>query len=148
MGCWRATIALALMASAFLIAGCGSGTSTINTASDGLRTFTWPHDVLCPAFAVIPPVEGVLRGQEGAREPVWLETPDGRRLSIVWPAGFTVVFDPTAELRDNTGTVVAREGDTVKLGQTNPSEATGTYDDPYVAHGLSIGSGCYPYVKG
>jgi hypothetical protein len=122
--------------------------STVSTSADGLRTFTWPQDALCPAFASARPVSGVLRGEAGAREPVWIEGPDGQRWSVVWPAGFSVTFEPAAELRDEHGKVVARDGDPITLAQTNVDEATGAYDNPYIAHGLSVGAGCYPFVKG
>jgi hypothetical protein len=120
--------------------------STITTQQDGLRTFTWSNDVLCHAAMAIRPVSGILRGQQGAPEPVWLARATGH-LSVVWPSGFSVSFSPTAELRDGNGTVLAREGDTVTFDQVDLEDAAGTVDDPYIASG-SIGAGCYPFIRG
>ncbi len=78
---------------------------------------------------------------------MWIEGPAGEHFSVIWPEGFTVDFEPTAVLRDEKGMVVARDGDRIALAQTNLDEAAGTFDDPYIAHGLSVGTGCYPYVR-
>jgi hypothetical protein len=137
---------LALGLAALLVAGCQSTRSTGSTGSGGLRTFTWPTNVLCDASAAARPVSGVLRGEQGEREPVWIEGPRGQHISVVWPAGFTVAFTPAAELRNETGALIARDGDPITLGQTNLDEATGSFADPYVAHGLSVGKGCYPFI--
>jgi hypothetical protein len=78
--------------------------------------------------------------------PRW-SPPIHRRLhSIAWPDGFTVSFSPTAELRDDHGAVVARDGDQITLTQTNLDEAAGTQGDPYVAKGLWLDGRCYPFV--
>lgn len=130
-----------------IVAGCGL-VGNIRTGEDGLRTFDWGAPFSgCPAFAAVRPVTGTLRGGEGEREPVWLEAADGRRLSIVWPAGYRVDFAPGATLYDERGMAVAREGDTVELGQVNVETAAGTYDDPYVAKGILF-DGCYPSSAG
>jgi hypothetical protein len=55
-----------------------------------------------------------------------------------------LLWEPDATLYDERGRVVAREGGWVTLDQTARIEAAGTWDDPYVAHGLALG-GCYPY---
>ena len=81
-----------------------------------------------------------------AREPIWLEAADGVPLSVAWPDGFTVSFSPTAELRDDHGAVVARDGDQITLTQTNLDEAAGTQGDPYVAKELWLDGRCYPFV--
>jgi hypothetical protein len=100
---------------------------------------------MCLASASVDPVVGTLRAEpSGAVEPVRLEVPDGRRVSVVWPEGFTVTFEPEVVLRDSQSGVVAHQGTTIKLDQTPRNEAAGTRDDPYVAHGLTLG-GCYPY---
>ena len=49
-------------------------------------------------------------------------------------------------LLDPRGGVVAREGHGVQLDQTRRNEATGTWDDPYIADGLTLG-GCYSYAR-
>lgn len=144
------SVALLILALATLLAGgCRSTApvSTITTQPDGLRTFSWPDEVLCTLGKAVQPVTGVLRGQQGAQDPVWLESPDGQHLSVIWPAGFSVAFAPAAALRDEKGHVLAREGDTVTFGQVNLETAAGTFEDPYVASG-SVGDGCYPYVTG
>ena len=128
-------------------AGCAAAAETgvITTGADGLRTFTWPSGVLCTAARAINPVTGTLRGGQGAPEPVWLEAEDGSRLSVVWPAGFGVRFQPAAELHNQRGERVARDGALVRLGQVGTESAAGTFDDPFVASGLALG-GCYPYL--
>ena len=134
----RISAACCLLAVA--LTACTPG-GTISTQPDGLRTFTWTPYVLCNLAAAIPGVAGVLRGEPGAREPVWLEGPTGQHWSIVWPAGFNVAFVPEAELRNEKGIRVVGDGNAVKLEQLH--RGTGTYDDPYVADGLSS-LGCYP----
>ncbi len=127
------------------LAGCGSRSNF--TSADGLLTFSWPSDAICNTSAATHPVVGTLRGQADAREPIWLEAADGVHLSVAWPDGFTVSFSPTAELRDDHGAVVVRDGDQITLTQTNLDEAAGTPGDPYVAKGLWLDGRCYPFVK-
>jgi len=138
-------VAAALLA--FALAGCGPATSTMGTGLDGLRTYSWTRQVLCTLGKSIPPFAGTLRGQQGTRELVWIEGPAGEHWSIVWPAGFTVAFTPAAELRNERGDLVGRDGDAIELDQVSLGQATGTYDDPYLATGLFAG-GCYLFVSG
>jgi hypothetical protein len=125
--------------------------STINTGPDGLRTFTWVSDVnrtplLCNAAASVDPVDGILRGDpDDTLEPIWIEDAVGRRLSVVWPAGFTVTFEPAAVLRDDRGTVVARTDGPVELSQVSTQDHVGTFEDPYIASGILF-NGCYWYL--
>ena len=131
---------------ALLVAGCATH-PVVSTAADGLRTFAVIRNAdgsspPCAAFGLGDPVSGILRGQAGAPEPVWLETGDGRRLSVVWPEGFTVRFEPEAVVMSDRGTVVGRAGDRITLDQTRPSDAAGTFADPYLASGLVFGD-CY-----
>lgn len=142
--CAAFTLGLAVLATN----ACGPSGSTTGPGTDGLRTFTWALDVLCNAAAATRPVAGVLRGQLGATEPIWIEDAAGRHLSVIWPAGFSLAFTPKAELRDDTGALIARDGDAIALTQTNLDRAAGTYDDPYIASGMSVGTGCYPFVEG
>jgi hypothetical protein len=129
------------------VAGCGA-LGGISTGRDGLRTFGWGAPFAgCPAAAAVRPVIGTLGGGQGEREPVWLEAVDGRRLSVVWPGGFSVRFEPGATLYDERGRAVARDGDSVELGQINLETATGTYEDPYIAKGILF-DGCYPSSAG
>jgi len=134
-----------LMGAAALVVACGVlGGPTIFKDADGLRTFPLPdaHGP-CSQIAALDPVRDILHGAHGAPDQAWLVTTDGDQLSIVWPQGFTVTFDPVFSLVDDQGTVVARKGDDVTLAQVPTSAATGLYGDPYFASG-SLFSGCYP----
>ena len=64
----------------------------------------------------------------------------------MWPEGFRVTFEPDADLLGPKDAVAAREGHDVQLDQTRRNEATGTWDDPYIADGLTLG-GCYSYAR-
>ena len=44
------------------------------------------------------------------------------------------------------GEVVARQGQKVELSQTRWDEGAGTFENPYIAHGLVFGR-CYSYVS-
>jgi hypothetical protein len=156
MGVVRALVFGAL--AAVVAAGCGilpdpsePNHSVVIRGPDGLRTFTVIREVdgtpvLCTLGGAIPPVEGVLRGDQGDPvEPVWLERADGRRLSIIWPEGFTVRFEPLAVLRDEGGRIVARDGSSVELPQVPTTIAAGTFEDPYIASGL-VFDGCYTFL--
>lgn len=68
---------------------------------------------------------------------------DGLRLSVVWPQGFSVRFEPDAVLSNEQGRVVAPAGERTELIQTRADEHAGTFDDPYIA-GLILG-GCSPF---
>jgi hypothetical protein len=102
--------------------------------------------MLCAAFGLIDPVHGTLKGMSGASEPAWIVSDDGRDLSVVWPAGFSVRFGPNLSLYDEVGQLIGSAGNPIELSQTTWDSATGTYDDPYIAQGLVFGS-CYPFVK-
>jgi hypothetical protein len=41
---------------------------------------------------------------------VWLESPTGGRIELVWPPRFSARFDPDLEVLDHLGRVAAREG--------------------------------------
>jgi hypothetical protein len=138
---------LAVWAVTALVAAC-TAHSVISTGPDGFRTFAVVRNadgssVACAAFGLANPVAGILDGQAGAREPVWLRAGDGRHLSVVWPAGFTLQFAPDAAIYTDGGTLVGRAGDRIVLGQTGYGDAAGTFDDPYFASGLVFGD-CYP----
>ncbi len=142
---------LALTLQACSLLGGINAHSRISTGPDGLRTFTIARapdggPLLCPAFGIIDPVHGTLGGAQGGREPVWITTDDGRDLSVIWPAGFSVRFEPDPALYSDGGVRIATAGQPIELGQTTWTSATGTYDDPYLASGLVFG-GCYPFVK-
>jgi hypothetical protein len=145
LGRWAAAVWLV----ALLVAAC-TAHGVINTSSDGLRTFAVIRNpdgssVPCPAFGLTNPVTGILEGQTGAREPVWLRADDGRHLSVEWPAGFTLRFEPDAAIYTEKGELVGRAGDRIVLVQTRFGDAAGTFDDPYFASGLIFGD-CYPVL--
>jgi hypothetical protein len=116
-----------------------------------LRTFSVVRvvdgtPVSCAAFGVIDPVAGVLEGDAAASgDPVWLRTPDGRNVSVVWPAGLRVQFEPEATLYDDAGRAVGRAGQRLELDQVQPDSYAGTPEDPYIASGILFGT-CYPFV--
>lgn len=131
-----------------------------------LRTFPWSreHDgvlVGCDTIGVVDPVYGHLAGSLAADglDVVWLDAPDGRHLSILWPEGFKALFAPSLTIYDETGGLVAREGDSV-MAQVNRHDAAGSYDDPYYLSGILLAGtftpgdlstgiafqGCYPAV--
>lgn len=149
----RPTVTAVLgIATAVVLSGCSffqEARTVVVTGGHGLRTFTLAprgEHVMCLTYASLHPVVGILRAEPpGSREPVRLEVSEGHRVSVVWPEGFTVTFEPDLVMRDQANRAVAHEGDRVKLDQTPFDEATGTWDDPYVAHGLTLGD-CYPYL--
>jgi hypothetical protein len=146
-----AAVLVALTLQACSLLGAVNAHSRVSTGPDGLRTFTSARapdggPLLCPAFGIIDHVHGALGGAVGGREPVWITTDDGRNLSVIWPAGFSVRFEPDAALYNESGVVVAKAGQPIELGQTTWTSATGSYDDPYLASGLVLG-GCYPFVR-
>ncbi len=118
---------------------------TITTGQDGLRTFATNPNVICNLSALLHPFSGVLEGDLNAPERIWLEQVVLRsgRVSVVWPQGFHVRFEPDAVLYNEKDVPVARDGETVSFAQVKTSEHAGTYDDPYLAHGLIFGR-CYP----
>jgi len=142
-------VAAAFSLVALFVVACATH-NAISTVSDGFRMFAVVRSadgssVACAAFGLANPVAGILEGQAGAREPVWLRADDGHHLSVVWPAGFTLRFEPDAAIYTEKGTLVGRAGDRIVLGQTRPGDAAGTFDDPYFASGLVFGD-CYPVL--
>lgn len=113
-----------------LVIACTTPRSVISTGAYGLRTFSVIRPdgapVACSAFGLVNPVIGTLEGNPSfSSETVWLQAPDGRRLSVVWPGGFSVRFEPSAAIYNEKGTVVARAGQRVALAQTRPETAAG-----------------------
>ena len=101
------------------------------------RTFPLAVSDGCDTFGVDNPVIGELRGDPADPELIWLETPNGKRLTIVWPAGFAIVFEPRLRLIQADGSLVAREGDTIVL-QVSRDDAAGSRADPYIATGIML----------
>jgi hypothetical protein len=152
-GVWINAIAAAIVTIGALAAceQAGWPTSSISIGDDGLRTyetFTELPDgtqIACGSYLSLDPVTGVLAGDPEAPEPIWLEH-DGRRLSVIWPRGFTVGFEPEATLRNETGAIVARAGDEVEFTQVDVGQAAGTYEDPYIA-GCDVFGTEYIYIR-
>ena len=101
------------------------------------RTFPLAITDGCDTIGVDNPVTGKLRGDPSDPDLVWLEAPGGKRLTIVWPAGFGIVFEPRLRLEQADGSLVAREGDTIVL-QVSRDDAAGSRADPYVATGIML----------
>ena len=139
-----------LLVVALAVVACAAPRSSIATQTDGLRTFTGITEmnggpVACPAFGLTDPVTGTLQADaSNTQESVWLQASDGRHLSVVWPRGFSVRFEPEAVLYDDQGKVVGRQGERIVLSQVRWTEHAGTYADPYIASGLLF-NGCYPF---
>ena len=57
--------------------------------------------------------------------------------TIVWPAGFRVMFEPRLRLVDADGSLVAHEGDTIAL-RVSRDDAAGSRADPYIAAGIML----------
>ncbi len=133
------------LAAAAIVGACGAlGTPMILKDADGLRTFPLPDvQASCSQIAALDPVHGTLHGEPGATDQAWLVSAEGDHLSIVWPQGFTVRFDPVFALIDDQGRIAARAADDITLPQIPTSAAAGSYGDPYFASG-SLFSGCYP----
>lgn len=113
----------------------------IRIDSSGLRTYNVREGGFCNASNRLDWVSGVLEGDPTMKDPIWLND-DGREIHVIWPEGFTVVFNPDAVLYGRQGQIIAREGQGVVLRQTDPRSHTGTYEDPYF--GTSVSNGCYP----
>ncbi len=105
------------------------------------------------------PVFGHLEGGAtfSVDEPVWLASPDGTILRVLWPAGFELYFEPEATVYDETGALFASAGDAV-MAQVSRASAAGSYEDPYYLEGILLAGsftpddlstgirvqGCYP----
>ena len=101
----------------------------------------------CPTPEAVQPVRGVFEGNPARSSQIaWLRAPDGRELSVAWPEGFTVRFEPLAALYDEKGRAVARHGVGVDLPQVNVFDHAGTVTDPYIASGILF-NGCYPLAR-
>lgn len=120
----RAAVLLLL---ALVLVGCAGTGTRITRGPDGL--LTWTSDAAeCQAAISGPPI-GTFQGAANDAERVWVMAPDGRRLSLVWPGGFTVRFEPDAVLYGPSGVAVARAGDPIDINQAAPEQGA-TPDDP------------------
>jgi hypothetical protein len=123
-----------------------SGCSTPAVPAPQLRTFSYLKPgllaVACDAGEPIPAVAGTLAGSSADPETIWLQGPGGARISVTWPAGFTVRFEPGAVVYNEAGKAVIRAGERLQL-QARVGDHAGTPADPYPVSGLVLG-GCYP----
>lgn len=137
----RTTLAL-LLVSTFVVAACGPQAAPASP-SGWLRTYQAQRTSLCPSSEAVEPVVGRFGGDATAEgDKSWLTAPDGKRLYVVWPEGFSLSFERGATLRDERGEVVAADGSAVTLPQVNQFDHSGTLNDPYVALGSLFGR-CY-----
>jgi hypothetical protein len=104
-----------------------------------------PGEYALPAVYTVPPVwlgtmcagvgvEATLHGDPSDPRIAWLENrlgvPEGttgRRMDVVWPAGFRARFTPKLEVLDDLGQVVLREGDLVGGACGSPVDGSGFY---------------------
>ena len=142
------TLLLAMVVAACGVVGRQPG---VLTGPDGLRTFTVARaaegtSVLCTLGLAAHPLTGTIAGDAVDPERVWLVGPEGNRISIVWPEGFSVRFEPIVVLYDAGGQPVARAGAAVTLDQVDVEERAGTAADPYWASGF-VFDACYPPAR-
>jgi hypothetical protein len=103
------------------VAACGPGASGPPAAvAVAVATFKPLPSGECPA-ALMAGMR--LRGDGAAKPPVWVEDPQGKRFTVIWPNGFSARFDPKLVLLGSGGGVVARDGDLLDLGggQVDPA---------------------------
>jgi hypothetical protein len=133
---------IAIVITALALGGCSTASAPLPSGAlavpiDENLLSSKQAGILCDLAAVIPPVVGVLEGDHSDQAwPVWLQAPDGRRMYVLWPRGFSVRFDPTPTLLDENGSIFLSAGSPVTLGQVGADPAYGTKDRPYVAGGL------------
>lgn len=66
----------------------------------------------------------IIHGSATDPHVTWATSQDGsQRFEILWPVGYTVRFAPTLQVLDETGKVVAREGDQLTGACGAPEQA-------------------------
>jgi hypothetical protein len=98
-----------------MVVACASETPSTSPTlgTHGLQTLS-PGPM--PTCAGVGIARAVIRGDSTLADPVWLELDgngDGRRISTVWPFGYSARFLPALEIVSPTGVVIAREGTVV-----------------------------------
>ncbi len=137
------------------LAGCSSvaplPSGAIAVPTDDKVVSSVGTNILCTASAAIRSVDGVLEGEaSGGAWPVWLRAEDGRRMYVEWPRGFSVRFDPSPTLLDETGAVFVYAGSPVILAQVVMDPSIGTTDRPYVGRGVietGVGHEAHCYIE-
>lgn len=61
-------------------------------------------------------LDAMLVGDASDPRSAWLQTSDGTRIELVWPAGYVARFNPSLEVADGEGRVTFRGGDKVSGG--------------------------------
>jgi hypothetical protein len=87
---------------------------------------------------------GSLEGSADNPDRVWVATPDGRRVFLIWPHGFTVRFEPDAVLYGPSGVVIARAGDSIEILQEVPEQGASP-DDPMLV--TWVNGTCYAPIS-
>jgi len=89
-------------------------------------------------------VEAILAGENGC---VWLEVDQGKRLSVIWPAGFEAASDPLSLIGPD-GNVFAKRGDVlgvdaseredVSVGRCQVSQTTLIVGEVFSVNGAAV----------
>jgi hypothetical protein len=100
-----------------------------------------PGDV-CDTWGAGQPLSGILDIESKSDTAnTWLLTPEGTRVALRWPSGFT--FRPSDKaLLDERGSIQFHNRDSVTFSQVSRRDAEGSLADPYVATGI-FGTGCW-----
>ena len=87
---------------------------TLEAGERWLPVANFGADGLCAGGGTV----GDFRLHGAANDPrlTWMIAPDGRRMELAWPAGFSARFTPNLEVLDDHGQRVAVEGSLVTGG--------------------------------
>lgn len=97
---------------ALIVSSCGGAVEADRQRTEGVVT---PMPTQSDGFSGEDAlIQGVLRG-DATNGCLWLEGPTGEPFGVLWPAGYTAMFNP-ARLVGPDGKVIAREGDIVSGG--------------------------------
>lgn len=101
-------IAATLLLLPCLIAGCSLVSAFIpdRALGPGEYWLPWTDAHECELTSL----EGATLHGSPTNGAVWLESPTGGRIELVWPPRFSARFDPDLEVLDHRGQVVAGEG--------------------------------------
>ena len=123
-GHFRIAALAAVVALAVAAAGCGYTAAT--------------PIFVCNALDMGPDVtvRGTLHVTDDGQ--AWIEAPDGRHLSIVWPEEIRVQTDPKSGIYRADGEELVLDGEGIRLIQTLATTAAGTPEDPYRPTGCSF----------
>ena len=104
-----------LVAVSVLAVGCSAVEAPLLPPSAALPTVGPPPAGAAEACPAALLAGARLHGDQSQTPPVWVVTPDGKPVSVVWHRRFSARFAPQVELLEE-GRVVAREGDLLDLG--------------------------------